>query len=67
MAIGSAVQRGTYVYVKDERGRDLCQLQAGSGPNDGLLGYTGTTVSIRRGNNVYTYSDKGRNIGQRSV
>jgi hypothetical protein len=67
MAIGSAVQRGAYVYVRDERGRELCQLQAGKGPNDGLLGYTGTTISIRRGNNVYVYSEKGRNISQRTV
>lgn len=67
MAIGSAVQRGTYVYVRDEKGRELCQIPAGNGPHDGLLGFTGTTVSIRRGNNVYTYSEKGRNISERRV
>ena len=67
MAIGSALQRGTYVYVKDERGRDLCQIPAGNGPKDGLVGYTGSTISIRRGNNVYTYNERGRNLGQRQA
>jgi hypothetical protein len=65
MAIGSVVQRGTYVYAKDDRGRELCQLPAGNGPRDGLVGYTSTTISIRRGNNIYTYSERGRNIGER--
>ena len=67
MTIGNALQRGTYVYVKDERGRDLCQLQAGSGPKDGLVGYTGSTVSIRRGSYVYTYDERGRSLFQRQA
>ena len=50
MAIGSAVQRGSGVYIYDERGRQLGVVGAGSGPNDGLKGYTGSTVSVRRGN-----------------
>ena len=44
MAIGSAVQRGNSVNVYNERE---------------LIGYTGTTVTIRRGNQAITYSDKG--------
>lgn len=67
MAISSAIQKGTYVYVYDERGHNTCQIQAGSGPPDGLVGYTGSTVSVRRGNNVYTYDGNGRNLFEKRV
>jgi len=60
MAIGSAVQRGSFVYVYDEKGRQLTTLPAGSGPEDGLKGYTGATVSIRRGSFIYTHDERGR-------
>ena len=62
MAIGSAVQRGGFVYVHDERGRQLCALPAGHGPEDGLQGYTGATVSVRRNGFVHTHDEKGRQI-----
>ena len=58
MAIGSTVQRGNQVYVHDERGRLLEMLHAGSGPQDGLKGYTGAAGSIQRGAYVYTYDEK---------
>ena len=58
--IGSAVQRGHSVYVYDEKGRQLHVLSVGgSGPDDGLSGYTGSTVSIRRGPCIYTYDERG--------
>jgi len=60
VAIGSAVQRGSFVYVYDEKGRQLTALPAGNGPEDGLRGYTGATVSVRRGSFVYTYDERGR-------
>ena len=62
MAIGSAVQRGSQVYVHDEKGRRLAMLYAGSDPQDGLKGYTGAAVSIRRGAHVYTYDERGRQL-----
>lgn len=64
MAIGSAVQRGPCVYIYDEKGRQLATLSAGPGPNNGLTGYTNSTVSIRRGPCIYTYDERGR---QKSV
>lgn len=62
MAIGSAVQRGQTVYIYDERGRMLGAAPAGSNsnPNDGLQGYTGTTVSVRRGASIYIHDERGR-------
>ena len=62
MAIGNAVQRSSFVYVYDEKGRQLCTLSAGAGPQDGLKGYTSSTVNIRRAAFIYTYDEKGRQI-----
>ncbi len=60
MAIGSAVQRGAFVYVYDDKGRQMTAVPAGNGPEDGLKGYTGATVSVRRGAFVYVYDERGR-------
>jgi hypothetical protein len=62
MAIGNAVQRGSWVYVYDEKGRQLRALPAGSGRDDGLTGYTSSTVNIRRGSWIYSYNEKGQQI-----
>ncbi len=67
MAIGNAVQRGSFVYVYDEKGRQLSALSAGGGPADGLKGYTGSTVSIRRGAFIYTYDERGRQLSSTSA
>ena len=60
MAIGNAVQKGSFVYIYDESGRQLATLTAGLGKDDGLKGYTGSTVNVRRGAFIYTYDEKGR-------
>ncbi len=67
MTISNAVQKGSYVYVYDERGRNLFEKPAGSGPKDGLVGFTGTSISIRRGSKIYTYDVRGRNLFEKSV
>jgi hypothetical protein len=54
MAIGSAVQPGSLVYVYDEKGHRLTSLLAGQGPKDGLQGYTSWTVSVRRNSLIHT-------------
>jgi isopentenyldiphosphate isomerase len=60
MAIGSVIQRGRTIYVYDERGRVLFTRDAGSGPEDGLKGYTSDTVTIRRGHTLYVLDERGR-------
>lgn len=45
MAIGNAVQRGSFVYVYDEKNRQISTIPAGNGKDDGLKGYTGSTVT----------------------
>jgi len=52
--------RGVYVYGAGQR--QLCAVFAGNGPDDGLKGYTSSTVSVRRGSQIYVYDNKGRQI-----
>ena len=46
----------------DEHGRTLFQKARGSGPKDGLLGFTGSTVTVRFGSIIYTYDEHGMTI-----
>lgn len=57
MAITVAVQQGNTVVVKGDRNR-LLFTKAGT-----LVGFTGSTVSVKRGNMVYTFDEKGRLLG----
>ena len=67
MAIGNAVEKGTLVYVYDEKGRQLFSKSKGGMPGDGLKGYTSSTVNIRHGSLIYTYDEKGRQISSTSA
>jgi hypothetical protein len=60
MAIGSAVERGSVILVYNEHGHVLFSKPKGSGPRDGLLGFTGSTVTVRAGSNVLTYGEYGQ-------
>ena len=62
MAIGSAIERGSLICVYDEHGRTLFKKAKGSGPKDGLLGFTGSTVTARYGSIIYTYDERGMTI-----
>lgn len=53
MAISTAVQRGNWVYVYDEKGHQLTSV---SGE---LHGFTGSSVSVKRGNWIYVYDEHG--------
>jgi hypothetical protein len=59
MAIGSAIERGSYIFAYDEHGRILFSKAKGAGPRDGLLGFTGSTVTARYGSVISTYNEKG--------
>ena len=54
--IGTAVQKGDYVYVYDEKGHQLT-YQRGQ-----LQGDTGSSFSIRNGDYVYVYDEKGHQM-----
>ena len=57
MAISTAVQRGSWVYVYGEKGQQLTSI-AGE-----LHGFTGSSVSVKRGNWVYVYDEHGHQQG----
>ncbi len=59
MAIGSAIERGSLICVYDEHGTTLFQKAGGSGPKDGLLGFTGSTVTVRFASIIFTYGEHG--------
>jgi hypothetical protein len=60
--IGSAIERGSLIYAYDERGMTLFSKAKGSGPNDGLMGFTGSTITARYGSIIYTYDEKGMTL-----
>ena len=62
MAIGSAIERGSLIYVFDEHGRTLFSKARGNGPDDGLLGFTGSTVTVRFGSTIYVYGEDGMTV-----
>ncbi|ACX75399.1 conserved hypothetical protein [Fibrobacter succinogenes subsp. succinogenes S85] len=52
--IGSAIQKGSSVYVFNEKG-----VQIWSRPSDALIGFTSSSVTVRVGNNARIYDEKG--------
>jgi hypothetical protein len=62
MAIASAIERGSLICVYDEHGSTLFQKARGSGATDGLIGFTGSTVTARHGSIIYTYDEHGMTI-----
>ena len=67
MAIANAVQRGSLVYVYNEKNQQIFSKSAGSGPKDGLKGYTSGSVNIQVGSLIYTYNEKGQQVGSTSA
>ena len=62
MSIGNAVEKGSSIYVYDEKGHQLFTKPKGSQAGDGLKGYTSHTVKIKRGSTIYTYNEKGSQV-----
>ncbi len=60
--IGGALERGSFIFVFDEHGRTLFSKARGNGPDDGLTGFTSSTVTMRYGSVVYTYDQTGQTI-----
>lgn len=62
MSIQIAAPSGNAVSVYDERGQMIFVVPLGTDPEDGLVGYTASGVSVRRGNVVNTYDERGRMV-----
>lgn len=57
--IASVVERSGAIYVYNDKGTIIATLNKGSGPKDGLQGYTEKTISVRRGSAIYVYNPNG--------
>lgn len=62
--IGSVIKKGSTLYVYDEKGRTLCTKSLNT--RDMLMGYTGTSFSVRKNNTIYVYDEKGRTLSTKS-
>lgn len=62
MSIATAETRNGFVYVTNDKGVRIQTIPCGNGPNDGVTGYTSSTVSVRKGDFIYTYNEKGQQI-----
>ena len=62
MAIGSAIERGSLICVYDQHGITLFSKAKGSGAKDGLLEFTGSTVTCASARSVHTYDEHGMTI-----
>jgi hypothetical protein len=56
--IALAVQRGSTVFVYNDKNSILFSIGAGQG----LVGYTNRSVNIQRGDMIFTYNEKGSQI-----
>ena len=52
--ISTAVQRGSWIYVYDERNNQCASISG-----EQLMEFTSTTVSVKRGSWIYVYDEKG--------
>jgi hypothetical protein len=57
--IAIAVQHGPIVRVYDEKGIPLASISSSDRPNEGLLGFTSNTVTIKRNGVITVYNEKG--------
>ena len=62
MSIGNAVQKGSWIYIYDEKGHQTGVVPIGGGKDDGLKGYTSSTVNVRKGSWIYSYDEKGSQL-----
>lgn len=62
MSIQSAIPMGENVFVYDESGRVIFTVPLGNNPDNGLVGCTGSGVSVRRGGVVTTYNERGQAV-----
>ncbi|WP_198304372.1 hypothetical protein [Arcobacter vandammei] len=67
MAIGSAIEKTNFVHVYDEKGRQIFTKEYKQKNGDKLMGYTNSTVSIKKGKMLYTYDEKGKQISTKWI
>ena len=59
MAIANAMQRGSLVYVYNEKASLIFTIPSVFGPKDGLKGYISGGVNVQKGSLIYMHNDRG--------
>ena len=62
--ISVAIQRPNSVCLYDQTGSQVGFIPCPNDPGDGLVGFTGSTVSVRMSHNIHVYDDRGNQINQ---
>lgn len=57
MTIETAVQKSAYIQIYGEHGRILGSIPTNYG--DMLMGFTGSSVSVRKGDFICVYNERG--------
>lgn len=61
--IGFAEQKGAFVYLYDEKGHRLASI--GVGTDAVLIGFTGSTVSVKKSAFTYIYDENGHRLASK--
>ena len=59
MPIAVAIQRSNYIEIRDEHNNQTGYIPFTPGPRNCLQGFTSATCSVRMGDNVYVFNDRG--------
>ena len=65
MTIETAIQKSSYIQIYGTNGSILGSIPINSG--DMLLGYTTSSVTVRKGSFINTYNEHGAQISSRPV
>lgn len=63
--IGSVIQQGMQITVRDEHGHQLCSKTVNS--TSVLQGYTSNCWTVRTGRQVTTYDEHGHQLDSRTI
>lgn len=50
------------IYIYNEKNTQTGVIYKGTKKNDGLIGYTANEITVRKGELIYSYDEKGRII-----
>lgn len=66
MTISDAITRDGRVYVYGTTGEVTARISIGNDTGNGLVGYTPSTVTVRKQGSLYTYGEDGSLISHSS-
>ncbi|KAA0914288.1 hypothetical protein [Psychrobacter sp. ANT_WB68] len=61
--ITNVIQKGSNIYIYNERGVVQAQIGLGMGERSGLKGFTAHSVSVQQGDTIWNYDEHGSLYG----